>query len=461
MPTYPLTGTAAAEVEARLAVMRLGQTRLGFMDPLVRISIAGTDRSSLMQKGSLRVSMALDEPATVSFETIWDPSVSISEGQVVVIGIGSITNRLFAGHVIQISQMHDPRGLLVRFGLACQDYSWLLDKQQVFHVYQAQSIVDCVSDVVLRYASGFTTTHVAQSLGAIDSGTPFTMQSVMGVLRRIASSAEAHLFVDPIKDVHMFVPNSTNTTFNPHPLTSAYRDFENLTLTTDLSTVKTRVYVEGAGSILSGYGGSGWSGGSITLDSAANFPDPGEEFDIRVGSYGPVDGRRLRYQRQSTVTQVLDATVAGDSLYTDYTAQFPFPNQTPVNLWRIIEDTTAQTALAALDGSDGVREMYVQDRRLSWEGMLTRGNAELAKWKNPVERLTYRTHDPNTRPGGVVTVSLGSPISISGEFVIQRVTVTDFETARYRHPWYTVEASSTRRTLLDILQDSMGKSPKA
>jgi len=125
-------------------------------------------------------------------------------------------------------------------------------------------------------------------------------------------------------------------------------------------------------------------------------------------------------------------------------------------------DATAQTALAALIGGDGIQEEFIQDRRLSLTEAQDRGDALLALHKNPIESIAYDTHDKRTASGKDVTVSLGAPTSVSGTFTIQRVTMTDIEGTAHAFggamdqladmPWYHVEASSLRFSLEDLLR---------
>lgn len=453
-PTYPLTGVNAAEVEARLAVMRLAQTRLGYMNPVLRITIGGTDRTTQFEKTSVRITRRTNTPTTATLSTILGPTFTPAEGQIVIIGLGAIGNVLFGGHITDVKQSHNPQGTSVKFSLSCQDYTWLFDRRQVTKTYGSSLVSTIVADIIASFTTGFTSTHVEPSATTLSDGISFTMEKPSQCLKRLADKESgATFYIDPSKDVHF---GATDRAPNPHNLTSSFKDYENVVLDTDLSQVVTRVYVEGAGSVLSGYSGSGWvPGASIVVDDASVFPDPGTTFDLRIGSYMPVNGRRLRYQRQSLVTQVLDPQSAGDSTYTDFTDMGPFPNSTPVNMWLMSENTSAQTALAALEGGDGIHESYIQDRRLSATGMQDRATDALLN-SAAVDTLTYRTHDPSTRPGAKVTVSLASPVSISGTFTIESVTITGFEEAALHHPWYEVEASSKNRTIWDVYRATLG-----
>ena len=116
-----------------------------------------------------------------------------------------------------------------------------------------------------------------------------------------------------------------------------------------------------------------------------------------------------------------------------------------------VDDVPAQTALAKLDGSDGVIEHYIQDRRLSEAGARARGLADLALFKNPETKVSYTTHDPNTRSGRTVHIDLPAPTNLVGDFLIQKVTIADVSIAKHWYPSRAVNASTTRLSFDDVL----------
>jgi len=116
-----------------------------------------------------------------------------------------------------------------------------------------------------------------------------------------------------------------------------------------------------------------------------------------------------------------------------------------------VDDAAAQTALAAVEGGDGIVEHYIQDRRLSDDGARARGLAELALFKTIETRLTYTTHDPEARSGRTVHVALPAPTNLTGDFLIQRVTVDEVAFAPDVYPRRVVNASTTRFSFDDVL----------
>lgn len=122
-----------------------------------------------------------------------------------------------------------------------------------------------------------------------------------------------------------------------------------------------------------------------------------------------------------------------------------------VQLLAQVDDVPAQTALAAIEGGDGIIEHYIQDRRLSQAGATARGQAELALFKTVETQLQYTTHDLETRSGRTVHVALPAPTNLTGDFLIQRVTIDDVSIAANWNPKRHVQASTTRFSFDDVL----------
>jgi hypothetical protein len=117
------------------------------------------------------------------------------------------------------------------------------------------------------------------------------------------------------------------------------------------------------------------------------------------------------------------------------------------------DDATAQTALAALEGGDGIHEHQIDDTSLDTIAKITaRGDAELALFKNPIVTVTYATHDTKSRAGKSVSITLGAPQSLSGTFTIQEVEIRDIDVAPGVFPVYVCTASSVRFSLEDLLR---------
>lgn len=86
-----------------------------------------------------------------------------------------------------------------------------------------------------------------------------------------------------------------------------------------------------------------------------------------------------------------------------------------------VDDPAAQAALAAVDGSDGIREYYVAAGDLPVSGLVARGVAELNAFANITSSVPWETVDWNVRPGKLQQFAMPA---FTGSLTIDRVDVT-------------------------------------
>lgn len=138
---------------------------------------------------------------------------------------------------------------------------------------------------------------------------------------------------------------------------------------------------------------------------------------------------------------------------------------TKVSLWVERNDTAAQAEMVVREGGDGVVEYLIVDERRGEESLTAVLDADLAKFSRPLVSVTYATHDPLTRSGKTVPISLasgtfdpavfdpavfGDVLWAHGDFTIQSVEIT-FESATI-NPRYAVTAASTNFRVQDLLR---------
>jgi hypothetical protein len=132
---------------------------------------------------------------------------------------------------------------------------------------------------------------------------------------------------------------------------------------------------------------------------------------------------------------------------------FAIAKGSKVNLWVQRDDLSAQAALAALEGGDGVREYTITDERMAEATIAAVCDADLAIFSRPIVSVSYQTRDPKTRSGATVhidTTGIDGVNGIVGDFVIQSVEITFDGPALM--PRYTVHAASAAFTLADLLR---------
>jgi hypothetical protein len=135
-----------------------------------------------------------------------------------------------------------------------------------------------------------------------------------------------------------------------------------------------------------------------------------------------------------------------------------------VNLLSIVDDTVAQTALAArlnADGhtppSSGIFEDYVSaGNGVSQSDCDTRGAARLAVSSMPILNTSWTSHDPLTQANATVSINKDGVVQ---SVIIQQVTIAQWNRAGLRttrvtprpqeYPLYTVSQAGSQRVSLD------------
>ena len=118
-----------------------------------------------------------------------------------------------------------------------------------------------------------------------------------------------------------------------------------------------------------------------------------------------------------------------------------------------VDDPARQAQLAAdLNVPSGVREEWIQDRRLSIPEARARGLATLASRALTAATLAYTTRDPRTATGLTIHVDLPAPTNILGDYKIQQVVWSNFRPIAGQPPTARVSASSRRFSLEDLLR---------
>lgn len=219
-------------------------------------------------------------------------------------------------------------------------------------------------------------------------------------------------------------------------------------------------------------------GGQIRVTSIPTSPDPrvtGRRV-YRTKANTGADPYLLTTIGDNTTTQYLDNT-ADESLSLTQPPVFStiygltgipasgagaivrdIPAGTQVRLFVRRDDPTAQAALAALEGGDGIHDHQINDTSIiSVAQAQAAGDADLLTFGGYEPKVTYTTYDLLTVGGVTVTVDTQSPMSVSGDYVVQSVTLSGIglgrvSSAPYLFPKRSVRASRTRFTLTDLLR---------
>lgn len=208
----------------------------------IAITIGGVTRTTDVVMKDLRIVDVLNEaPNTCTF-TVKSGAAPI-KGQAVTVTLDGEV--IFGGTILSVRHVCRLSVTDVIWELSCVDYTWLLDNQKVMRRYTGQSATTIVEDIINTDTDGFTAYNVEAGLPTIDE-IEFTDEDVSRALTRIAKQIGAYWKAGYDRDIYFFITYPGSEAI-PTDITEAHPSVRNFRYETDLSQVRTRVFVEGYG----------------------------------------------------------------------------------------------------------------------------------------------------------------------------------------------------------------------
>lgn len=124
----------------------------------------------------------------------------------------------------------------------------------------------------------------------------------------------------------------------------------------------------------------------------------------------------------------------------------------PINLLVQVDDLAAQAALVTLIGGsdDGIIEAFIQEGTIGETEARARGLAKLAQSSMVQISISATVRDKNAHAGRLIHVDMPSPTNLTGDFMIQQVTIDTFQPALMAT--FHIQASSDQFSLEDLLR---------
>jgi hypothetical protein len=117
------------------------------------------------------------------------------------------------------------------------------------------------------------------------------------------------------------------------------------------------------------------------------------------------------------------------------------------------DSVSAQTALAAVEGSDGIHEHWLDLPALPlYSDLQAAGDVDLDKYSAGLTDLSFGSRDDHFVPGVVAPVSMPAPNAASGSFLVQEVVIQTLELTMAARPLREIKAADVRFTLTDVLR---------
>jgi hypothetical protein len=411
------------------------------------ILIGGTDRTASVLEGDAEFVLALGQPGVArltAYGNGWTPET----GQFVqLIADGASGTVLwFTGTITQVVRSIDPRSTRLLYSLTVADYRWLFDRYSTqTGRYYSQGINNIVRKVIKLVNRDFTTGYFPSSLGDLDLFEIYE-ERPSAILTRLAQAAGAYWEIDANRNVSIFKTpdHKSGGTVTVSNTSNNIADFR---WSDELTDIATRVRVIAAGTTLR----------ASVAASATNYL---EVYDL---ANFDLDGGTV-YVGTDLVTYGSTTTVPGaEKLVTISGLGQDWPAGTSVRPVITVNDTSAQTALATKIGSgfSGIATRVIDDDTLTAAEAAGVAAGDLSLLSAGVPMLTgtmvegVHTDAEHCWPGATISVSLTSPVTLSGTWRIQRVTLRPRNTAGGTVQWIRqfVAAPVGRGTeVLDLLE---------
>lgn len=343
-----------------------------------------------------------------------------SEGDEVIIEDDPL-GRLFAGIIVQVELVDKD---LKIWAVECDDYTALLDRRLVVEAYENMSASDIFLDIVAKYCPGFTVAGVQPGAPMVEAtGAEFDYKPVSECFRWLCDYVGWHWQPSYYKDLQFF---NAESLASPAPLVlTPGGPFRFGKHTIDIQGLRNRVYVRG-GTMLTDPQVLQWKADGVARTWV--LPWPPHEVSLTVGEvsmsvgvenlqeeadYEYMMSYSEKYIRCSsqTATPVEGATIS-------LTAKQDIPVIT------MYEDYASQTAIAAVQGGDGVYEHVIDDDTLTTiQAAEAAGLADMREHANPKVSGSFETEVPGWQPGQLVDIQLPDR-GVEGTYLVQKVTLS-------------------------------------
>lgn len=306
------------------------------------------------------------------------------------------TNREFGGVHISPEEDEIAAGVML-YQCKSRDYGYWADRRLIVEDIMPDYAGNMIKSVVSSFSSGFTTNNV--QTGPLAPYQKVDYVPLTKFVKKLADLFSFGWYIDYYKDFHFFAyetfvsPLPNNLLNIDDPTNALY--FGNLTLTEDVSQVRTRVYLKGHK-----VGARYTVTDTFVADGQqTSFPLRYEPIhDLGKGMVITVAGTNYPAKRD-IVDGLPNATASDGNAYVNFdTPQARF-NVAPASGSVVsvtyyprlpealaVSDVQSQKIMAARDQQDGIYEFAINDPGLSWDDASiaqARGQLEINKYGRP------------------------------------------------------------------------------
>lgn len=210
---------------------------------MVTITIAGTDRTNLVELNSLRIDNVLTkeiDSCSFKIRKFGSRTFVPKVGNTVLIDDTGTT--IFGGVIIRVFQETIGDAIVV-YEVECSDYTRLLDQHLVAETYEDMTVNAIIADLIANWApTGVTGTQVSCSI--VVDYIQFKYEPVSDCLRQLAEMVGYDWYIDYDKDIYFKEPTATPASVDVQDDNGTYMK-DSLVIRRDNTQMRNSVIVRG------------------------------------------------------------------------------------------------------------------------------------------------------------------------------------------------------------------------
>ncbi len=411
---------------------------------MIQVVINGTDRTSLLDKGSLEVQQILGaqrDTSKFSYRKYGSRSYVPAVLDTVLVYDGS--SKIFGGRIVRISEkfLNGADGIV--YTVDCADYSFDLDSLLVSQSYSGMTVNAIIADILTNFATGFTGTNVDCPI--VIGKVVFNQVAISQCLKRLADMVKFDWYVDPDKDLHFFSKYTNTAPFNLTDTSGNYI-INSLERKIDGSQIANQVKVRGGEYEASSYQDIITVNGNTqaTFKLPYKFSNLTVQLDTGAGYVSKTVG--VDFINDFTTHDVLynynDQTIKFASALADGN-KIKFSGNPKVRVLAVASDPASIATY-------GVKEKLIEDSSI--EDLATarkRAVGELSAYKDQQTEANFDTYTSGLRAGMVINLN-SSRRTTNTDFIIRAVKFKPLKPDTYV---YSVQLVTTKKyDLTELLQ---------
>jgi hypothetical protein len=315
---------------------------------------------------------------------------------------------LFAGTIVRRTRRIQV-GLTTIYDCEVVSDAWALDFKRPYGVYGGRGLRPALAELLAASAPNFRCGFIPSTCADVPVTTCAGDRRLSDIINGwVSLTANANWRIRPVsRAIDVFTAANLPDGNGLAVLNDT--NISDLTETSDLSQVATKVYSVATGTVTTAAARAG--GTSLPVAECGVFA-------ALVASTGSV------LLPRGIATYTARSAASGAGTLTVTALPWDVPEGTPVAFVKILADASATTALATLTGLDGVAERWLLDPTTNAAGATTRASAVLAAYAEGTSVVRYRTTERRVQPGQVVVFDITAPITLADTYVITDVVTT-------------------------------------